>query len=49
MKNFIMGSTTFEIFLKLDKMPGSTVGLITSCNGGGVTLYLRKPAGENRN
>ncbi len=49
MKNFIMGSTTFEIFLKLDKMPGSTVGLITSCNGGGVTLYLRKPAGGQLN
>ncbi len=49
MKNFIMGSTTFEIFLKLDKLPSSTVGLITSCNGGGVTLYLRKQAGGQLN
>ena len=49
MKNFVMGSTTFEIFLKLDKLPGSTVGLITSCNGGGVTLYLRRQAGGQIN
>ena len=49
MKNFIMGSTTFEIFLKLDKLPGNTVGLITSCNGGGVTLYLRQIAGGQLN
>ena len=49
MKDFVMGSTTFEIFLKLDKLPGSTVGLITSCNGGGVTLYLRKQAGGQIN
>ncbi len=49
MKNFVMGSTTFEIFLKLDKLPGNTVGLITSCNSGGVTLYLRKQAGGQIN
>ncbi len=49
MKEFIMGSTTFEIFLKLDKLPGKTVGLITSCNGGGVTLYLRQQAGGQIN
>lgn len=49
MKNFVMGSTTFEIFLKLDKLPGATVGLITSCNGGGVTLYLRRQAGGQIN
>ena len=49
MKDFVMGSTTFEIFLKLDKLPGATVGLITSCNGGGVTLYLRKQAGGQIN
>lgn len=42
---FVMGSSTFEIFLRLDKLPGQTVGLITSCNGGGTTLYLRKQAG----
>ena len=47
--NFVMGSSTFEIFLKLDKLPGETVGLITSCNGGGVTLYLRKQAGGQIN
>ncbi len=47
--DFIMGSTTFEIFLRLDKLPGQTVGLITSCNGGGVTLYLRKQAGGQLN
>ena len=41
----VMGSSTFEIFLKLDTLPGQTVGLITSCNGGGTTLYLRKQAG----
>lgn len=49
MKNFIMGSTTFEIFLKLDSLPGNTVGLITSCNSGGVTLYLRRQAGGQLN
>ena len=42
---FVMGSSTFEIFLRLDKLPGQTVGLITSCNSGGTTLYLRKQAG----
>ncbi len=49
MKEFVMGSFTFEIFLKLDKMPGATAGLITSCNSGGVTLYLRKQAGGQIN
>ncbi|MBO5262108.1 MAG: MBL fold metallo-hydrolase [Clostridia bacterium] len=43
--NFVMDSSTFEIFLRLDKLPGQTVGLITSCNSGGTTLYLRKQAG----
>ena len=43
--DFVMGSSTFEIFLKLDSLPGATVGLITSCNNGGTTLYLRKQAG----
>lgn len=43
--NFVMGSSTFEIFIRLEKLPGQTVGLITSCNGGGTTLYLRKQAG----
>ena len=47
--NFVMSGTTFEIFLKLDKLPGSTVGLITSCNSGGITLYLRKQAGGQLN
>jgi len=42
---FVMGSSTFEIFIRLEKLPGQTVGLITSCNGGGTTLYLRKQAG----
>ena len=46
---FVMGSSTFEIFLKLDNLPGNTVGLITSCNGGGMTLYLRKQAGGQLN
>ena len=46
---FVMSSTTFEIFLKLDNLPGVTVGLITSCNGGGTTLYLRKQAGGQVN
>ncbi|MBQ8739000.1 MAG: MBL fold metallo-hydrolase [Clostridia bacterium] len=45
MGEFVMSSSTFEIFLSLDKLPGKTVGLITSCNGGGVTLYLRQQAG----
>ncbi len=49
MGKFVMTSSTFEIFLKLDKLPGATVGLITSCNGGGVTLYLRKQAGGQIN
>lgn len=49
MGEFVLGSSTFEIFLKLDKLPGATVGLITSCNGGGVTLYLRKQAGGQIN
>ena len=44
--NFIMGSSTFEVFLKLDSMPGSTVGLMTSCNRGGMTLYIRKSSGQ---
>lgn len=48
-KNFVMSSTTFEIFLKLDNLPGVTVGLITSCNAGGTTLYLRKQAGGQVN
>ena len=48
-RDFVMSSTTFEIFLKLDNLPGSTVGLITSCNGGGTTLYLRKQAGGQIN
>ena len=47
--DFVMTSTTFEIFLKLDNKPGATVGLITSCNGGGTTLYLRKQAGGQLN
>ncbi len=42
---FVMNSVTFEIFLKLDNLPGKTVGLITSCNSGGTTLYLREKAG----
>ena len=48
-ENFVMSSTTFEIFLKLDNKPGYTVGLITSCNSGGTTLYLRKQAGGQLN
>ena len=47
--DFVMTSTTFEIFLKLDNKPGVTVGLITSCNSGGTTLYLRKQAGGQLN
>lgn len=47
--DFVMTSTTFEIFLKLDNKPGVTVGLITSCNSGGTTLYLRKQAGGQIN
>ena len=43
--DFVMGSSTFEIFIHLEKLPGQTVGLITSCNSGGTTLYLRKQAG----
>lgn len=46
MGNFVMASSTFEIFLKLESLPENTVGLITSCNGGGFTLYLRKKSGQ---
>jgi hypothetical protein len=46
MGEFIMGSSSFEIFLKLDMLPHHTVGLITSCNGGGFTLYMRKEQGQ---
>ena len=46
MGEFIMNSSSFEIFLKLDKLPRHTVGLITSCNGGGFTLYMRKEQGQ---
>ena len=42
---FVMNGTTFEIFIKLDNLPNKTVGLITSCDGGGTTLYLRAHAG----
>jgi len=48
-KEFVKGSFTYEIFLQLDKLPNSTVGLITSCNGGGTTLYLRAQAGGQLN
>ena len=48
-ESFVMSSTTFEIFLKFDNLPGVTVGLITSCNAGGTTLYLRKQAGGQVN
>lgn len=46
MGEFVMGSSTFEIFLKFDSLPRKTVGLITSCNGGGFTLYMRKESGQ---
>ena len=46
MGEFVMGSSTFEIFLKFDNLPKKTVGLITSCNGGGFTLYMRKETGQ---
>ena len=46
MGELVMGSSTFEIFLSLDKLPGHTVGLITSCNGGGFTLYMRQTQGQ---
>ena len=39
---FVMSSTTFEIFLKLDSIPTDTVALFTSCYYGGTTIYLRK-------
>ncbi len=40
--NFVMGSSTFEVFLRLDNIPTGTVGIFTSCNGGGVTIYIRR-------
>lgn len=46
MADFVMSSSTFEIFLQLESLPKNTVGLITSCNGGGFTLYLRREAGQ---
>lgn len=46
MGELIMGSSTFEIFLKLDTLPQNTVGLFTSCNSGGFTIYLRKSQGQ---
>ena len=44
--NFIMGSSTFEVFFKLDNLPGKTIGIMTSCNAGGMTLYVRKSSGQ---
>jgi hypothetical protein len=46
MGDFIMSSSTFEVFLKLESLPRNTVGLFTSCNAGGYTIYLRKEAGQ---
>lgn len=37
----ILGGCTFEMFVQLDYPPSQTVGFLTSCNAGGVTLYLR--------
>ena len=39
--DFLLNGCTFELFFQAQNNPGSTVGLITSCNGGGVTLYCR--------
>jgi hypothetical protein len=41
-ESFVMGSSTFEIMIRLDKIPTSTVGIFTSCNEGGTTIYLRR-------
>jgi len=38
---FLLAGTTFELFFQAQENPGATVGLITSCNSGGVTLYCR--------
>ncbi|MBQ2725307.1 MAG: hypothetical protein IJF78_06360 [Clostridia bacterium] len=38
---FLMAGNTFEAFFQVQELPGSTVGLYTNCNSGGVTLYLR--------
>ena len=38
---FLLAGNTFEAFFQVQELPGSTVGLYTDCNGGGVTLYLR--------
>ena len=41
-ESFVMGSSTFEIMIRLDKIPTSTVGIFTSCNEGGTTIYIRR-------
>ena len=44
--NFVMNSSTFEVFLKFDELTSQTVGIFTSCNGGGVTIYLRRKGNQ---
>ncbi|MBS5842582.1 MAG: MBL fold metallo-hydrolase [Clostridiales bacterium] len=41
-EDFLLSGCTFEMFVQLDYAPSSTVGLLTSCNGGGATLYIRQ-------
>lgn len=41
-ESFVMGSSTFEILIRFDKIPTKTVAIFTSCNSGGTTIYLRK-------
>ncbi len=43
---FLMAGNTFEAFFQVQELPGSTVGLYTDCNGGGVTLYIRGADGQ---
>ena len=44
--NFLLSGCTFELFIQVEQLPGATVGFLTSCNGGNVTLYLRGPEGQ---
>lgn len=41
-----MNGFALELFVQLEKVPSETSGFFTSCNDGGVTLYLRGKRGQ---
>lgn len=46
LEEMLMKGFALELFVQLEKVPSETSGFFTSCNDGGVTLYLRGKRGQ---